>query len=141
MYFKQIFLGMFAGAILITPVLLQLPGQVSAFITDAFLKAEAEIAQSELTTSEQQQRNRISEKRKTADSLYSAGILPSATKLKIRRYLDNPKRDPKPDTTGWLSDEVVFVYDSAGVCIGRIQDRQWKWKHHVENACDGLPTN
>ncbi|QIR40555.1 hypothetical protein HCG51_30280 [Tolypothrix sp. PCC 7910] len=46
--------------------------------------------------------------------------------LKIRQYIDNPKRDPLPETTGWLESEVIYVDDSAGACIERISSRQWQ---------------
>ena len=58
---------------------------------------------------------------------------------RIRNYLDSKKRNPRPDTTGYLEDETVFVYDSTGLCIGRIEQRQWRWKYRFKNACKNSP--
>lgn len=140
MYHKQIALGLCGGAVLAMPLLLQFPGQIGTYMTAARLRAEAQTLQSQTTISEQTERTRITERRKTADTLYNAGIMPSATKLRIRRYLDSPRRDPRPDTTGWLNDETVYVYDAAGSCIGRIEERRWYWKHRHAAACEGQPT-
>ncbi|MDF5731728.1 MAG: hypothetical protein PUP92_27910 [Rhizonema sp. PD38] len=134
MYQKQIGLGLLGGAIIAIPLLYQLPGQFNSYTALAKLKARSEIARSQINISEQTERDRIIARGKTADTLQKTGVLPTATKLKIRRYLDNVKRDPKPDTAGW-SDSVVYVYDAAGKCIGRIENRQWYWKHRYLDAC------
>ncbi|PHJ69168.1 hypothetical protein VF14_03270 [Nostoc linckia z18] len=88
-----------------------------------------------LQGSEEMEQYRAQQKADTAKKLDELGIMPSFTKLKVRRYLDNPKRNPKPDTTGFLEDEVVVVYDSAGRCIGQIENRKWLWKYHYKNVC------
>jgi hypothetical protein len=134
MYQKQIGLGLLGGAIIAIPLLYQLPGQFNTYTAQARLKAQSELARSRINIDEQTERDRIIQRGKTADTLQKTGILPTATKLKIRRYLDNSKRDPKPDTTGW-GDSTVYVYDAAGKCVGRIENRQWYWKHHYTEAC------
>ena len=122
------------GAIIAIPLLYQLPGQFKTYTALARLKAQSEIDRSRINIGEQTERSRIVQRGKTADTLQKTGVLPSATKLKIRRYLDNSKRDPKPDTTGW-GDSTVYVYDAAGKCVGRIENRQWYWKHKYSDAC------
>ena len=134
MYQTQIGLGLLSGAIIAIPLLSQVPGQFNTYTAEARLRAQSEIARSQINMEEQTERDRIVQRGKTADTLQKIGILPSATKLKIRRYLDNALRDPKPDTTGW-GDSTVYVYDAAGKCIGRIENRQWYWKHHYTDAC------
>ncbi|WP_254625661.1 hypothetical protein [Nostoc sp. TCL240-02] len=88
-----------------------------------------------LQNSEELEQYRAQAKSNTAEKLDKLGIMPSFKKLKFRRYLDDPRRNPMPDTTGYLDDEVVIVYDSAGRCIGRIEERKWLWKHHYKNVC------
>ncbi|MGI2904758.1 hypothetical protein [Tolypothrix sp. VBCCA 56010] len=127
-YQKQATLGLIGLACIATPLFIKLPAQFHAFH-----------AEMQIENSEQIERSRIEQRRQTADTLAQAGVLPNGQKLKIRRYYDDPKHDPKPETTGWLEDETVFVYDTAGVCIGRIEHRQWRWKHRHKNACSNLP--
>jgi hypothetical protein len=88
-----------------------------------------------LQGSEELEQYRLQKKADTAQKINQLGIMPEFKKLKIRRYQDNPNRDPKPDTTGYLEDEVVVVYDSLGQCIGKIQSRKWYWKYHYRNTC------
>jgi hypothetical protein len=88
-----------------------------------------------LQGSEELEQYRLQQKAQTADKLDKLGIMPSFRKLKVRKYFDSPKRNPKPDTTGFLDDDIVIVYDSFGRCIGRIEDRKWLWKYHYKNVC------
>ena len=127
-YQKQATLGLIGLACIAAPLVIKLPSQFQAF--DAALQIEQ---------SEKIERSRIAQRKETADKLAQAGVLPNGQKLKLRRYLDNPKRDPQPDTTGWLEKETVYVYDAAGKCVGRIEERKWLWKHYYKNACDALP--
>lgn len=88
-----------------------------------------------LQSSEELEQYRLQQKANTADKLNQLGVMPEFSKLKMRKYRDNPRNDPKPDTTGYLEDETVIVYDSLGRCIGRIQNRQWLWKYRHQNTC------
>lgn len=129
-YQKQALMGLVSLGIIFLPVLFKLPGQFTAFN-----------AANELETDEQIERSRIAERKKTADKLNEAGVMPEAQVLKILKYYDNPHRDPKPETTGFLKDQIVIVVDSAGRCIGRIQKRKWLWKHYYKGVCNGIPDN
>jgi hypothetical protein len=139
-YQLQASLGLISLCLTASPLFLKLPAQYQAFNKNSEMEVDAAIAYSKTRTSEQIERERIQERKETADTLQRTGILPTHQKLKIRRYFDNPKRNPNPDITGYLEDETVFVYDSAGICIGRIENRQWYWKHWYKNACDNSPT-
>ncbi|MEA5574171.1 hypothetical protein [Calothrix sp. UHCC 0171] len=138
-YQLQASLGLFSLFLTASPLFLKLPAQYQAFNKNSEMEVDAAIAFSKTRTSEQIERERIQQRKETADTLQRTGILPTHQKLKIRRYFDNPKRNPNPDITGYLEDETVFVYDSAGICIGRIESRQWYWKHWYKNACDNSP--
>lgn len=127
-YQKQAALGLIGLALIASPMLLKLPVQLQAFAT-----------KTQLEQAEALERSRIEQRKLSADKLAEAGVIPNGQKLKLRRYFDDPKDDPKPETTGWLESETVFVYDSAGVCIGRIQNRQWYWKHRDKSACNEIP--
>ena len=121
-------LGVTGLICVVSPLIFKLPAQFKSF--DAAQQIEQ---------SEQVERSRIAQRRETADTLAKAGVLPSGQKLKIRKYFDNPKHDPRPDTTGWLAKETVFVYDAGGICIGKIQNRKWLWTHYYENVCNNSP--
>jgi hypothetical protein len=138
-YQLQASLGLFSLFLTASPLFLKLPAQYQAFNKNSEMEVDAAIAYSKTRTSEQIERERIQERKETADTLQRTGILPTHQKLKIRRYFDNPKRNPNPDITGYLEDETVYVYDSAGICIGRIENRQWYWKHWYKNTCDNSP--
>lgn len=132
-------LGLLGLLCVASPLIFKLPSQFQAFNASTELEAQTSLQQAQLRNSEQLERSRIDQRKETADRLAQAGVLPTGQKLKIRRYFDTPKRNPKPDTTGWLKDEVVFVYDAAGACIGQIRNRQWFWKHHYKNVCNNAP--
>jgi hypothetical protein len=139
-YRKQAALGIVGLLCIASPLFAKLPSQYQAFKADTDLETKTAIANARIRNSEDAYRSRIEQKRKTADKLKETGVIPTGQKLRIRRYYDDPKLDPKPDTTGYLEDEKVYVYDSSGVCIGRIQKREWYWKYYYKNSvCDGSP--
>lgn len=127
-YQKQATLGLIGIVCIASPLFAKLPAQFQAFNTAT-----------EIENSEEIERTRIEQRKVTAEQLAQAGVIPNGQKLKIRRYVDNPRRNPQPDTTGWLKSEIIFVYDSAGTCIGRIEKRKWLWKHHYRNVCKNAP--
>jgi hypothetical protein len=122
-----------------SPLIFKLPSQFKAFNASTQLEAQTRLEQAQLRTSEELERSKIDQRKETADKLAQTGVLPNGQKLKIRGYYDTPNRNPKPDTTGWLADEEVFVYDAAGTCIGQIRNRQWLWKHYYQNVCNNAP--
>ena len=124
-YQKQIALGLAGIAVCAIPMLLPLIPKITTYAQSERLKAEEEL-----------QRATIAERAKTSEALYQAGIAPTATRLRIRRYIDTSSRDPKPDTTGYGASELVYVYDSTGVCIGKIEQNQWYWVHKHNDACN-----
>ncbi|HEY9672031.1 MAG TPA: hypothetical protein V6D11_11335 [Waterburya sp.] len=138
-YQKQATLGIVGLFLIASPILLKLPSQFHTFNSTTFVETEAAQQKAEIEASEDLERTRIEQKKQTAETLKQTGILPSGNKLKIRDYYDNPKWNPRPNTTGFLKDETVFVYDSAGVCIGQIKARKWLWKHFYQNVCKNLP--
>lgn len=79
---------------------------------------------------------RLQQKKETAQKINELGIIPSYNSLKIRGYIDTPKHNPKPDLTGYSKDEIVIVYDSTGICIGKIQNQKWLWKYRYKNVCE-----
>ena len=138
-YQKQATLGIVGLFLVASPILLKLPSQFHTFNSTTLLETEAAKQKAEVEASEDLERTRIEQKKQTADKLKQTGILPSGDKLKIRDYYDNPKWNPNPNTTGFLKDEIVFVYDSAGLCIGQIRERKWLWKHFYQNVCNNVP--
>jgi hypothetical protein len=124
-YQKQIALGLVGIAHTAIPTAMPLIPKIATYAASERLKAEEEL-----------RRTTITERAKTSEALYQAGVAPTATTLRIRRYIDNPKRDPKPDTTGYGALELVYVYDSTGMCIGKIEQNQWYWVHKHNDACN-----
>jgi uncharacterized membrane protein len=138
-YQAQASLGI-AGLVLIaTPLFIRLPSQFYAFNSATELSTEVAQEKAKLEASEDLERARIEQKKQTADRLKETGVLPNGNKLIMRDYFDNLKWNPKPTTTAFLKDETVYVYDSAGVCIGKIQNRKWLWKHFYQNICHNAP--
>ncbi len=138
-YQAQATLGI-AGLILIaTPLFLKLPSQFQSFSSTTELEADLVRQKAQVEASEDLERSRIDQKKQTADKFKETGVLPSGGKLIVRDYYDNPKWNPNPNTTAFLEDEIVFVYDTAGVCIGKIQAKKWLWKHFYQNVCNNAP--
>ena len=138
-YQKQATLGLIGLGLIATPLLFKLPFEFQSFGAKAQLEADTAASKARVENSEDLERARIEQKKETADTLKRTGVLPTGGKLKVRNYYDNPKHDPKPPVTGYLADEKVYVYDSTGVCIGRIENRKWLWKYHITYACQGSP--
>ncbi|MBD2124876.1 hypothetical protein NDI39_29690 [Microcoleus sp. ZQ-A2] len=138
-YQKQASLGIVGLFLIASPILLKLPSQFDTFNSTTQLETEAAQEKAEIEASEDLERVKIEQKKQTADKLKETGILPSGDRLKIRDYYDNSQWNPNPNTTGFLKEEIVFVYDSAGVCIGQIRERKWLWKHFYRNVCNNVP--
>lgn len=138
-YQAQASLGI-AGLLLIaTPLFIKLPNQFNAFHSSTELETELAKSKAQLEANEALERARIEQRKQTADKLKETGVLPTGQKLIIRDYFDDSKWNPNPNTSAFLKDETVYVYDSAGACIGKIQDRKWLWKHFYQNVCNNAP--
>jgi hypothetical protein len=138
-YQKQATLGIVGLLFVASPFFLKLPFQFASFSASTQLENETAFSKAQVANSEDLERTRIAQRKETADKLKETGVLPSGNKLKIRDYYDNPKWNPKPNVTGFLADETIYVYDSAGACIGKIQQREWLWKHFFQNVCANAP--
>lgn len=136
-YQAQALCGLIGLIIIFCPFFLKLPSRFQSFNAANDLETEAEIEKARVSTSEDVERSRISQRKETADELKRAGVMPSTKKLKIINYYDSAKKDPKPETTGFLASDQVRVYDSAGRCIGMIKNRKWHWKHNFPQFCQG----
>lgn len=138
-YQAQATLGIAGLFLIATPLFIKLPSQFHTFNSATELSTELANEKAQLEASETLERARIEQKKQTADKLKETGVLPTGNQLIIRNYFDTPKWNPKPPTTAFLEQEIVHVYDSAGVCIGRIQKRRWFWKHFYQNVCRNAP--
>lgn len=127
-YQKQAMLGLLGLGLIAAPMFIKLPQQFYIFS-----------AVSDLEARESVERSRIEQRKLTSDKLNETGILPTSLKLRIRGYLDNPRRNPRPDISYYQEDEQVYVYDSSGRCIGQISERRWLWKYHYRNVCNLSP--
>jgi hypothetical protein len=127
-YQKQAMLGLLGLGLIASPLFIKLPQQFYTFSAVSNLEARESV-----------ERSRIEQRKLTSDKLNETGILPTSLKLRIRGYLDNPKRNPRPDTSYYQEDEQVYVYDSSGRCIGQISERRWLWKYHYKNVCNLSP--
>jgi hypothetical protein len=138
-YQAQASLGIARLFLIATPLFIKLPSQFHTFSSTTEMETELAKEKAQLEATESLERARIEQKKQTADKLKETGVLPSGNRLIMRNYFDTPRRNPKPTTTAFLPSETVYVYDSAGVCIGRIQNRKWFWKHFYQNVCNNAP--
>jgi uncharacterized protein YfaQ (DUF2300 family) len=138
-YQAQASLGIAGLFLIATPLFIKLPSQFHTFSSTTEMETELAKEKAQLEATESLERARIEQKKQTADKLKETGVLPSGNRLIMRNYFDTPRRNPKPTTTAFLPSETVYVYDSAGVCIGRIQNRKWFWKHFYQNVCNNAP--
>lgn len=138
-YQTQASLGIVGLLLIATPLFIKLPSQFQAFKLSTDLQAKLDKEKAQLETSEDLERARIEQKKQTAEQARKTGILPATNRLIIRDYFDNPKWNPKPNTRAFLKTEIVLVYDSAGKCIGKIQNSKWFWQHHYKHACNSIP--
>ncbi|BAT56938.1 hypothetical protein NOS3756_59500 (plasmid) [Nostoc sp. NIES-3756] len=127
-YQKQALLGLFGMGLIASPWLSKLPAQFNTYNTATTIQQSEEL-----------ERIKAEERAATSQKINELGVSPSFKKLRMQNYLDTPKRNPRPNTTGYLEDELIFVYDSTGMCIGRIEERQWKWKYRFKGACNDSP--
>lgn len=127
-YQKQALLGLLGMGLIASPWLSQLPAQFKTYNSGIIIRESEEL-----------ERIKAEQKAQTADRINSLGVMPSFRKLRLRDYLDSFRHNPRPDTTGYLEDETIFVYDSTGKCVGRIETRQWLWKYRFGDACKNSP--
>ncbi|MBD2302867.1 hypothetical protein [Nostoc sp. FACHB-190] len=127
-YQKQALLGLLGLGLIISPWLSQLPAQFKTYNSGITIRESEEL-----------ERIKAEQRAATADKINELGVMPSFKKLRINDYLNSKRFNPRPNTTGYLEDEIVFVYDSTGKCVGRIEQRQWKWKYRFKNACKNSP--
>ena len=135
-YTKQVVLGLTGGLLLATPFLIKLPGQVSAYVAQSKLRAEAEIAKAQTAQGEEIERDRIAQKQKTLDIASKAGKHTQYLHLKLPNYTDS-NINPNPPTDRYKPTDDVHVTDKNGACVGRIRNGKWEWKRWYANACAG----
>lgn len=133
-YTKQTVLGFAGGLLLASPFLIDLPGQIGAYIKQSQLKAEAEIAKAETAQGEEIERARIKQKRQTLDLASKAGEHTRYLNLMLPNYTDS-NINPNPPTDRYKETDDVHVTDKNGACVGRIRNGKWEWKRWYENAC------
>jgi hypothetical protein len=138
MYQKQMYVALLGVSVCVAPFLLPLIPKIGAYAQAEKYKAEMALKKANLQTSEEFKRDRIEQRAKTSDALYQAGVIPTTRTLRITDYIDNHKRNPRPDTTIFQDDELVDVFDATGRCIGRIEEGQWKWKYYYHALCRGV---
>lgn len=118
------------GLLIVAPLFLKAPADYATFA-----------AKDTLQQSETINRDRITQRKTTADLIRETGILPEGRSLKLIDY-DNSNKRPKlrkQTLQHYLADEVVFVYDRSNICAGRIENRTFIWKGDNSTACENAP--
>ena len=118
------------GALILAPLFLQMPSEYTTFAT-----------KKQLAISEEINRDRIQQRKTTADLIQKTGLLPEGRSLRLIDY-DNSKTRPrlrKQTLQNYLADELIFVYDRSNICAGRIQNRKFTWKGDSSTACKNAP--
>ncbi len=122
------FLG---GLFVIAPLFLKAPSDYATYTAREALEQTEEI-----------NRDRIKQRKQTADVIRQTGVLPEGRTLTIVGYVDNAQRPPglKQRTLNrYLPDQVIHVFDESGICIGKIQNRKFIWNRQDASACDNAP--
>jgi len=118
------------GALIVAPLFIQVPSEYATFAT-----------KKQLAESEEVNRDRIQQRKTTAELIQKTGLLPEGKTLRLIDY-DNGKKRPRiknQTLQHYLADEVIFVYDRSNICAGRIQDRKFIWKGDSSTACTNAP--
>lgn len=118
------------GLLIIAPLFIQVPSEYATFAV-----------KKQLASSEEINRDRIQQRKTTADLIQKTGLLPEGRSLRLIDY-DNSSKRPRikiQTLQHYLADEVVFVYDRSNICAGRIQDRKFTWKGDSSTACKNAP--
>lgn len=118
------------GVLIISPLFLQMPSEYATFAT-----------KKQLAASEEVNRDRIEQRKTTAELIQKTGLLPEGKTLRLIDY-DNGTKRPKVRSKTlqhYLADEVVFVYDRNNVCAGKIENRKFTWKGDLSAACKNAP--
>lgn len=118
------------GALIAAPLFIQVPSEYTTFAT-----------KKQLAASEEVNRDRIQQRKITADLIQKTGLLPEGKTLRLIDYDNSTKRPRIKNQTlqHYLADEVIFVYDRSNICAGRIQDRKFIWKGDSSTACSQAP--
>ncbi|GAX46178.1 hypothetical protein NIES4075_71990 [Tolypothrix sp. NIES-4075] len=118
------------GALIVAPLFIQVPSEYATFAT-----------KKQLASSEEIQRDRIQQRKTTAELIQKTGLLPEGKTLRLIDYDNGTKRPRIKSQTlqHYLADEIVFVYDRSNICAGRIQDRKFVWKGDSSTACKNAP--
>jgi hypothetical protein len=118
------------GLLIIAPLFIQVPSEYATFAT-----------KKQLAESEAINRDRIAQRKITADLIQKTGLLPEGKSLRLIDYDNSTKRPRIKNQTlqHYLADEVVFVYDRSNICAGRIANRKFTWKGDSSTACKDAP--
>lgn len=118
------------GLLIIAPLFLQMPNEYATFAT-----------KKQLAASEEVNRDRIAQRKTTADLIQKTGLLPEGKTIRLIDYDNGTKRPRIKSKTlqHYLADELVFVYDRSNICAGRIANRKFIWKGDSSTACKDAP--
>lgn len=118
------------GALIIAPLFIQVPSEYATFAT-----------KKQLADSEAINRDRIQQRKTTAELIEKTGLLPEGKSLRLIDYDNSSKRPRIKSQTlqHYLADEVVFVYDRSNICAGKIANRKFTWKGDSSTACKDAP--
>lgn len=86
-------LGLLGLLCVASPLVFKLPAQFRTFNASTQMQTAMTLEQAYLQSKEELQRNRIQQRKETADTLEKAGVLPNGQKLKIRGYTDDPQEE------------------------------------------------
>ena len=118
------------GVLIVAPLFLQMPSEYATFAT-----------KKQLAASEEVNRDRIAQRKTTAQLIEKTGLLPEGKTLRLIDYDNGTKRPRIKSQTlqHYLADEVIFVYDRSNICAGRIANRKFTWKGDSSTACKDAP--
>ncbi|MBD2773330.1 hypothetical protein [Iningainema tapete] len=123
-------ISLFGGLLIAAPLFLKVPSDYTTFAVKDSLQQSEEI-----------NRERINQRKETADLIRKTGLLPEGRTLRIVDYDDGikPPKLKRQILQSYLADQVLFVYDRSNICIGKIENRRFIWKRKTNAACNNAP--
>lgn len=120
----------FGGLLIIAPLFLKAPSDYATFAAKDSVKQSEEV-----------NRDRIQQRKQTAELIRKTGLLPEGSTLRIVDYDDGakPPKIKRQILQSYLADQVLYVYDRSNTCIGKIENRQFIWKRKSTDACNNAP--
>ena len=128
-------LGGLGAAVAIIPFIPSVFTQISAAIQQQQAVTEAQLKKAAIARQEELKQFTFEARKKTLDAASRIGEHIEYSNVTVENFTDNVSSPPKLDMSAFKPNDRIQVYDRNGVCIGRIRNQRFEWKHHYLNTC------